>query len=102
MKTFLTTILCIAGFTTAAAADNLSGASGRASVNMSGAMAQSVANGSALVGLSVGAPMMAVGEVGNGIVSASTHVIGKPLPIADETIVHGPAPDQALREHEER
>lgn len=95
MKTFFLAALLSLGLAGTASAENFSRASGQASTAASGAVGQMVANGTALVGVSVGVPMMAVGALGEGIVTTSIGVIGKPLPVSDETIVRGLAPNKA-------
>jgi len=95
--TFAAAFLFLAGATGALAAPASGPASAQASADLSGALGQSVANGTALVGLSVGTPLMAVGALGETMVEGAVLTIGKPLPLADETIYRGPAPDAALR-----
>ena len=88
-----------------AAAD--SRASGQNSADLSTAVGDSVAKGTALVGLSVAVPLISLAGVGGSIGIVAMKTLSertkhdRRLPIADETIVRGPAPNEALKTRHE-
>lgn len=113
MRTFVVAAFLFLSTTATALAGATSGAaSGQASADLSGALGASAADGSALVGVSAAIPLAVAGAAtasvgtamsaaGEKLAEASVDRLGgsgrRALPIAEETIYRGPAPDAALR-----
>ena len=72
------------------------------STDFSGAVGESVGTGAAIVGISAAVPLMSAGASGEAVLESSFNTLGnhkpggKPLPVTDETIIRGPAPDKAM------
>ena len=105
MRTLLVAAAFLFATTMGAHADSGSGA--QVSADFSGAVGDSVAKGTAIAAVSVGAPVALVGmsayQAGGSMMAAGSKTICdrtkgcRNLPIAAETVVGTPAPDQALK-----
>jgi hypothetical protein len=105
MRTLLVAAAFLLATTMGAHADSGSGA--QVSADFSGAVGDSVAKGTAIAAVSVGVPVALAGmsayEAGGSMMAAGLGTIGgrtkghRNLPIAAETVVGTPAPDQALK-----
>lgn len=100
MKKFLVASFLFVASTTGAFA---SGAmSEQFSTDFSGAVGESAGTGAAIVGISAAVPLMSAGASGEAVLESSFNTLGnrkpggRPLPVTDETIIRGPAPDKAM------